>query len=245
MPFPPDHQHPTPPPIPTLSPAISTAHNLLPAQTTHRIAILQHSGITNGNNLLEIGCGQGDCTTVLALLYPNSHIDAIDPGALDYGAPETLGQAHKRIKSYDFGNRVSFHQATPVQFLQGGDSDGKKEKGTDVEKREYAYDIAILCHCLWYFPSKDDVLATFKAARRSAKHLFIAEWGLRSNTPQGQTHVLAALARAACESRIPHSTENIRLPLAPATIKELAGKAGWTLEEEAWIVPGEELEDAR
>jgi len=210
---------------------VAERYGLLPSQTTHRIAILGHSGIHTGDKILEIGCGQGDCTTVLALLYPNSHITAIDPAPLDYGAPETLGQAHERIKSYDVGNNISFYQASPVEYLQ------KVERGE--------YDVAVLCHCIWYFGSEVEVKRTLEALRRKVNRLCIAEWSLNSSTAGAQAHVLAALTRATCETHIPDSDQNIRTLISPAAIKRLATKVGWDLQSEKVFCPGKELEDAR
>jgi len=58
-------------------------------------------------------------------------------------------------------------------------------------------------------------------------------------------HVLAALARAACEALIVDSEENIRTPVSPAAIMQLAKEAGWTLQKEAMIRPDDDLEDGR
>ncbi len=52
----------------------------------HRLAILSKWGIPKGSKVLELGCGQGDCTAVLAeLVGPNGYVTAVDPGSLDYG----------------------------------------------------------------------------------------------------------------------------------------------------------------
>lgn len=58
-------------------------------QTEHRIAIVSKWGVENweGAKVLEVGCGQGDCTAVLAeAVGPNGHVTAVDPGPLDYGS---------------------------------------------------------------------------------------------------------------------------------------------------------------
>lgn len=209
---------------------VAQEHGLLPQQTTHRINILQRSGIKDGDKILEIGCGQGDCTSVLAMLYPDSHITAIDPGSLDYGDPETLGQAHARIKSYDFGDRITFVQSAPTSFLAGTE--------------EGEYDVGILCHCLWYFSSKSEVLDALKTARRKVKKLCVAEWSLQSGSREADVHVLTALARGCCEAHIPTSLENIRTPLSPKGITELAREAGWSVVEETTLTPDRELQDA-
>jgi predicted methyltransferase len=56
-------------------------------QTEHRIAILSRwNAHWEGANVLEIGCGQGDFTAVLAeAVGANGHVTAVDPGALTYG----------------------------------------------------------------------------------------------------------------------------------------------------------------
>src|SRR5689334_16977889 len=67
--------------------------NRLPssASTTTATAVIKP-----GSRVLELGCGQGTATTVLAeAVGPSGHVDAVDPGSLDYGSPLTLGQAQK------------------------------------------------------------------------------------------------------------------------------------------------------
>jgi predicted methyltransferase len=57
------------------------------SQTLHRLRLAQHWNILKGSNLLELGCGQGDCTTVLAYAAGElGSVVAIDPAELEYGA---------------------------------------------------------------------------------------------------------------------------------------------------------------
>ena len=71
----------------------------------HRINLVKFWGITPGSRVLEIGCGQGDCTTVLAdAVGPDGHVDAVDPGAPDYGSYPSL---HK--SSFEKRNRSPNH----------------------------------------------------------------------------------------------------------------------------------------
>jgi len=57
------------------------------SQTQHRLALLQQWNISAGSKVLELGCGQGDCTTVLAsAVGEHGSVVAIDPAELDYGA---------------------------------------------------------------------------------------------------------------------------------------------------------------
>lgn len=57
------------------------------SQTLHRLELLQHWNILTGSKVLELGCGQGDCTTVLAsAVGDQGRVTAVDPADLDYGA---------------------------------------------------------------------------------------------------------------------------------------------------------------
>ena len=57
------------------------------SQTLHRIALLQQWNICPGSRVLELGCGQGDCTAVLAYIVgEQGMVVAIDPATPDYGA---------------------------------------------------------------------------------------------------------------------------------------------------------------
>lgn len=56
------------------------------SQLDHRLGLVSFWGITPGSRVLEIGCGQGDCTVVLAdAVGEAGHVDALDPGSPDYG----------------------------------------------------------------------------------------------------------------------------------------------------------------
>lgn len=61
------------------------------SQTLHRLELLQHWNIPTGSKVLELGCGQGDCTTVLAhAVGEQGRVVAIDPAELDYGSSLSL-----------------------------------------------------------------------------------------------------------------------------------------------------------
>ena len=61
------------------------------SQTLHRLELLQHWNIPIGSKVLEIGCGQGDCTTVLAnAVGEQGRVVAVDPAESDYGASISL-----------------------------------------------------------------------------------------------------------------------------------------------------------
>lgn len=64
----------------------SSNFNVQLSQTSHRLLLLQQWNIPAGSKILELGCGQGDCTTVLAhAVGEEGRVVAVDPAELNYG----------------------------------------------------------------------------------------------------------------------------------------------------------------
>lgn len=64
----------------------STNMGIAVPQTAHRITINSYFDLRPGMKVLEVGCGQGDFTVVLAAAVGGSgHVTAVDPASLDYG----------------------------------------------------------------------------------------------------------------------------------------------------------------
>ena len=201
-----------------------------PAQDVHRKNLIDIWSIPVGSKILELGCGQGDCTAELArTVGKEGHVDAIDPASPDYGSPETLGQAQARLSRTEIGPQISWHQASPVDFLASSKA-GK-------------YDTAILCHCIWYFDSSAELSNVLRALRGKTDRLCIAEWSMSATAPEAVPHVLSALARASLEAHRPDSAQNIRTALAPEGIRAIAQDAGWKLVNEKMITPDAALQD--
>jgi len=209
------------------------------AQTEERLTLLSHwsAAVQKGGELLELGCGQGDMTVVLAAAVgAEGKVTAVDPAPLTYGSPWTLGQAQSHISSGSLGSRITWVESSPLDYLftlplpPAG---------------QYTFSSAILAHCLWYFSSPSLIQETFAALRKHAKTLCLAEWSLVASRPEAQAHVLAALAQAALECRKPESSSNVRTVLSPARLKALAEAAGWKEASSGSLQPGQGMLDGK
>ncbi|KAL3291921.1 SAM-dependent methyltransferase [Colletotrichum asianum] len=206
------------------------------SQTVHRLAILQHWNIPVGSRVLELGCGQGDCTTVIAsAVGEEGAVVVVDPAELDYGAPYTLGQAQSHISQGLLGSRVTWVQQPPLDYLSSLSSTSESK----------TFDATVLAHCMWYFASPSVIISTFRALKQHSKRLLLAEWSLVATDPSAQPHVLAALTQAALECRKKDSESNVRTVLGPKRLTELALAAGWQLETKALVQCGEDLLDGQ
>ncbi|KAK2606245.1 hypothetical protein QQS21_003293 [Conoideocrella luteorostrata] len=199
-------------------------------QSEHRIALVNAWKIPPGSKVLELGCGQGTCTTVLAeAVGPEGHVDAVDPGSPDYGAPFTLAQAQAHLSAGPIGDRISWHNADPVQFL--------------ADNPDRGWDFVVLAHCIWYFDGPDTLRSMLAALKGRAASLVVAEYALTAREKAAVPHVLAAIARGMLEAHNKTSSANIRCLLGPLNIKAAAEAAGWTLTTEETVVPDVALLD--
>ncbi|EGN94530.1 hypothetical protein SERLA73DRAFT_188484 [Serpula lacrymans var. lacrymans S7.3] len=190
-------------------------------QTEHRVNLVTAWKVQEGDHVLEIGCGQGDCTAVLATAVGETgKVTAIDPAPSEYGSPWTIGQAQSHLKASPIGNRMTFLRSNTESILASDDT---------------IYDIAILAHCTWYFAAPSVLLATLRSLSTRAKRICIAEWALSASNVAAWPHVLAALTQASLECRNPNSKSNIRTVLSPVKIKAMALEAGLGLESEIAI----------
>ncbi|PQK11386.1 hypothetical protein BB8028_0003g00120 [Beauveria bassiana] len=214
------------------------------SQTIHRLALLQHWNIAADSKVLELGCGQGDCTTVLAdAVGERGKVVAVDPADLDYGAPYTLGQAQGHISQGPLGSRITWVQQPPLDYLSSLQPSSSTSPTGDESK---PFDATVLAHSLWYFSSPSLILSTFSAIKQHSKRLLLAEWSLEAAHPSAQPHVLAALTQASLECRKPKDSDsNVRTVLGPKRLTELAVAAGWKLESETRVQAPEDMLDGQ
>lgn len=206
-----------------------TAVQIEKVQVEHRLQLVNTWRIPPGSKILEIGCGQGTCTTVLATAAgPDGHVDAVDPAPPDYGSPFTLSQAQAIISDGPMGSRITWHNAQPSDFLAASDR---------------KWDYVVFSHCIWYFDNREVLAKMLRDLKGRAGSVLVAEYALKATERDAEPHLLAAIARASLEAHDPNSSANIRCLLSPAGIKAVAEAAGWKVGDESNIVPSVGLLD--
>ena len=175
-------------------------------QLQHRIALVESFQIEPGMRVLEIGCGQGDTTMVLAdAVGEGGHVTAIDIASGDYGAPTTLAEAHAYLKASALGHRITFHVET--DFI-------------NFEMTE-RYDVIVLSHCSWYFKSKEQLELYFKRMRAYCTRVCFAEWDLDFTKMTQRSH-FCAVSILALYSTFVQNDGNIQNTFLKKQIVEIA-----------------------
>lgn len=206
-----------------------TLSDIQTIQTQHRFRLTEFWGISAGENILEIGCGQGDTTAVLAYLTGKTgKVHAVDIASPDYGAPETLGEAITKLQSSPIGKQITVSFETDIL-------------APEVDFPENTFDTIVLSHSSWYVESQETLLEMFTKLHKWGKRLVFAEWDTRVTESHQLPHFLAALLQAQCESFRP-SEANIRTLITPENSLMLAEKAGWNISDQT-VVPSKQLQD--
>ncbi|PWY93761.1 hypothetical protein BO94DRAFT_622116 [Aspergillus sclerotioniger CBS 115572] len=193
-----------------------THFNIQYSQTLHRLTLLQHWDITPGSTILELGCGQGDCTTVLAsAVGEHGKVVAVDPADLDYGSPYTLSEAQSHITSGPLGPNITWIHQSPLPYLSS-----LPLPPTPQPPPHSTQQSSPTASAEW------SLLATHPSAQ---PHVLAA----------------LAQASLECRKDSDSSASNVRTVLSPKRLTELAVEAGWRLEREAVVPCNEGLLDGR
>ncbi|BCS10684.1 hypothetical protein ALUC_40024A [Aspergillus luchuensis] len=181
----------------------------------HRLALTQAWDIAQGSRVLDIGCGQGESSLVLALINgSHGQITAIDTAPPDYGGPYTVEQSQKHIQASTLGQRI--------QFLRT-DTAGLLSQPTRTDK----YDAAVLCHSLWYFPDRASIAQVFQLlADAKVRYLCLAEYGFRASRP-AQPHIFWLRERK--PSTIPYASPPRQERGSPTYAAHSLQRSCWTL----------------
>ncbi|KAH9917285.1 S-adenosyl-L-methionine-dependent methyltransferase [Amylocystis lapponica] len=201
------------------------------SQIQERVHLVKAWDIKAGERVLEIGCGQGECTaTLAAAVGAQGLVTALDSASLDYGSPYTLGEAQGHLRASPLGNRMKFIKADPLDYLA---------------RTTRTFTTAVFSHCIYYFSSPAVFAAILERLVPRVARICVAEWALCASHPRAMPHVLAALTSAALQCHKPVSESNIRTVLSPAAMRAAAASVGLAVAKEETIIPAEGMADGR
>lgn len=192
-------------------------------QTEHRMKLAKFWGIKEGSKVLEIGCGQGDTTAVLAYLVGDKgFVHGMDIASPEYGSPITLGDSIDFLKKTELGHRIKIDFKMDIQ-------------STEVNFPEGFFDYVILSHSSWYLNSAEELLAILRKLKKWGKTLCFAEWDTRINANEQLPHFLSVLIQAQYECFKKSSISNVRTLFTPMDIRDITKEAGWNIVDETSI----------
>ncbi|MFB7915363.1 class I SAM-dependent methyltransferase [Streptomyces sp. NPDC056061] len=185
------------------------------AQTRYRAELVSGWDVRAGASVLEIGCGQGDMTAVLAeAVGPRGRIVAVDIADPLYGAPVTLGRSAQRLKATPLGSRIDFRFGLDVL-----------DESVAFSANEF--DHVVLAHCSWYFASPEQLRGTLARIRRWARSLCFAEWDLEPRSADQLPHLLAVLVQGQTEAGGSRGEGNVRTPFSREALLRALPTTGW------------------
>jgi len=192
-------------------------------QTEHRLKLVQFWGIKEGSRVLEIGCGQGDTTAVLAFVVGEQGlVHGIDIASPNYGAPVTLGDSARDLQQSKLGKQLKIEFNVDVL-------------AKEVDFPDNSFDYIVFSHCSWYLSSFQELEGLLRKIRPWGNVLCFAEWDSRLKTMAQYPHFLAVLIQAQYECFKESSLSNVRTLFTPMDVARIAASAGWTITNEQSI----------
>lgn len=202
-------------------------YELQKVQTEHRVKLAKFWGIRDGSRILEIGCGQGDTTAVLARFIGESgFVHGIDIASPNYGAPITVGESAKFLMNSNLGKRIKMEYEIDVL-------------SPEVQFPSQSFDTIVLSHCSWYLKSFEQLNALLQQGRKWGKQLVFAEWDSRISSIGQLPHLLSVLIQAQYECFKQDSSANVRTLFTPYDVRRLAMDTGWNITKETTIIAPE------
>ncbi|MEK5522827.1 SAM-dependent methyltransferase [Heyndrickxia sporothermodurans] len=192
-------------------------------QTKHRMKLVEFWEIEKGDKVLEIGCGQGDTTAVLAYYVGESGlVQGVDIGSESYGSPVSLGDSAMYLTHSKLGKQINMN--FNVDILS-----------PEIDFPDGYFDCIVLSHCSWYLKSKKELFEILSKIKKWGKKLCFAEWDTNIHKIEQYSHFLSILIQAQLESFKDNSESNVRTLFTPNEIIKIAKHAGWTITNETSI----------
>ncbi|EFV76820.1 hypothetical protein HMPREF1013_03008 [Bacillus sp. 2_A_57_CT2] len=193
------------------------AYEVQMVQTRHRIKLVDFWGIKAESQILEIGCGQGDTTAVLAAYAgEKGFVHGIDSASPEYGSPVSLGESAEYLNQSKVGKQIKIDFNLDIL-------------AENVEFQENFYDYIVFSHCSWYMKSSAELLRILEKVKKWGKQLCFAEWNTDINTIEQYPHLLSILIQAQYEAFKQESDSNVRTLLTPGDLRDIAEQAGWRI----------------
>lgn len=150
-------------------------------QTAYRLQLVKNWGLGPGMKVMELGCGQGDMTAVLAAEVGSTGlVQAYDIAPEDYGAPVTIGTAQHRLQQSALGKQIHVALHTDVRRAQ-------------LDFAPQFFDALVITHASWYFNSPAELRATLQAVASFVRCIYFTEWDMHVRKLAQLGHQLAAL----------------------------------------------------
>ena len=201
-------------------------------QTHFRHQLVKSWHIHAGDKVLEIGCGQGDMTAVLAnAVGKRGSVVAVDSASSTHGTPATLAESAAKLAASSLGDRIEFRFQHDVLHPSNGFADD-------------TFDVVVLSHCTWYFDSLDQLRETLRHIHPWARRLCLSEWDMEPAKLDQVGHLMAVLIQGQVEAFKKESRANIRTPYSRETLKSILWDTSWNVAHES-LVDGSDLDDGR
>lgn len=201
-------------------------------QTQSRMKLVQTWSVQEGMRVLEIGCGQGDMTAVLAnAVGASGQVTAVDAAGADYGSPVSLGDSLDQLLKSPLGPRLDLR-------LEFDILNPKNDFPPD------AFDCIVLAHSAWYFHSPDALEKTLAKVREWGQTLCFAEWDLEPKNMDQLGHFIAVALQNQFNGSGKVSDLNIRTPLSRRALRNRIESAGWFIQEET-LIDSSDLDDGK
>jgi SAM-dependent methyltransferase len=221
----------------------------LDPQTRHRIELVDFWRPNPGARILEVGCGPGDTTAVLAAAVGKTgHVLAVEksPGRAAWGLtglPRTLTQAEMPLSkavedflsAHVYGASTSLGTPMPVLLASPLGQVTSFRVGLDLLENDIdfppkSFDMVVFSHCSWYFERPDVLGALFSRVRPWAKSLAYAEWSPIPDSLAQLPHLLAALLQLQVLALYPGAVRrNVVSLILPRQAREMAASSGWRI----------------
>lgn len=214
-------------------------------QFQHRNNIINKFNIEEGSSILEIGCGQGDATYVLASKIGNNGIVVgVDIADRDYGSPMTLGQSLDLLLKSKLRSRINIKLNTDLS----------KDTTWNEFKDEYPnlFDYIFLIHSSWYMESDVKLKKLLNKLYKLGKKLCFVEYDPEPKDFEQIPHYISSIIQSELyflrNLYIKDDNKynpNIKTIITPKKIKEICCEIGWKFIINEFEINTENLQDGK